>query len=102
MDINLQTLKKYSKKLTKKVDAAISYVPLGDSAIKLYLFLCEAKRPSTSLENEKSDYEKLTRSMHDCFNSFIIFFSKNSKGISSNLIELFSKLAIYGLHIHGN
>lgn len=91
-------LKKFSKKLTKKVDAAISFSPFGDNEIKLYLFICEAKKPNNNL----NDYEKLVRTLHDCFNSLVIYFCKKSKGLTTKLIKLFKKLVLFGLHIYGN
>jgi len=39
--------------------------------------------------------------MHDCYNSWIIYYSKKSRTITEKLSKLFQKLIIYGLHIHG-
>lgn len=45
-NIDMSKLKD-NKNLAKKVDVAISYSP-SDSEIKLYLLLCEAKKPNTN------------------------------------------------------
>ncbi|GET03380.1 hypothetical protein RCL_jg16234.t1 [Rhizophagus clarus] len=57
----LNSLKNISKSVTKKVDAAISYSPFEseDEGVKLYFFLCEAKKPNTPDELEIKDYDKL-------------------------------------------
>ena len=92
-DFNDNTsLKSISKKIIKKVDAAISYTPFNseDIEIKLYLFLCEAKKPHTTLDLEIKDYDKLVRLLHDCFNSIIIYYSKKAKYITKTLRALFS------------
>ena len=103
VNTELHNLKIISKSITKKVDAAISYTPFDseETEIKLYLFLYEAKKPNTTYELENKDYDKLVRLLHDCFNSFIIYYSKKAKYITQTLRELFSKIFLYGLHIHG-
>lgn len=99
----LNSLKNISKSITKKVDAAISYSPFEseDGDIKLYFFLYEAKKPNTPDELEIKDYDKLVRLLHDCFNSLLIYYSKMAKFITKTLRELFNKILLYGLHIHG-
>ncbi|RGB25429.1 hypothetical protein C1646_771744 [Rhizophagus diaphanus] len=98
----LNSLKNISKSVTKKVDAAISYSPFEseDGDVKLYFFLCEAKKPNTPDELEIKDYDKLVRLLHDCFNSLLIYYSKMAKFIIKTLRELFYKILLYGLHIH--
>lgn len=47
----------------RKVDVAVSLVPLlddnDDKDFKLYLFICEAKKPN--FEQHNQDYDKLLR-----------------------------------------
>jgi hypothetical protein len=84
------------------VDGAISYCPDNnniDKDFKLYLLICEAKKPDVTNDN---DYDKLIRSMHDSYNSMIIYFSKKAGYITEDLKSLFQKILIYGLHIYGN
>jgi hypothetical protein len=82
------------------VDGAISFRPVNnfDKDFKLYVFICEAKTPGCIYNN---DYAKLIRSVHDSYNSIIIYYSKKAGKITKDLIDLFQKLLIYGLHIHG-
>jgi hypothetical protein len=96
--------KNISKKIVKKVDAAISYSPIDseDPEFKVYLLLCEAKKPDATIKMENKDYDKLVRLIHDCFNSFIIYYSKKAKYITKTLRELFNEFCMFGLHIHGN
>lgn len=97
-NINFEKLKNFCKRFSKKVDAAVSFCPSQD--IKLYFFLCEAKKPTYLLENK--DYDKLIRLMHDSRNSIIIYYSKRAKYLTRELTEKFKKIVIYGLHIYGN
>lgn len=66
------------------MDAAISYSPEKteefDKEIKLYLFICEVEKPD--FKHCNNDYDKLIRSMHDCYNSLIIYFSKKARLVS--------------------
>jgi hypothetical protein len=102
-NIGINNLKKFCKKFVRKVDAAISFSPEVteevDKDFKLYIFLCEAKKPD--LEHCDNDYGKLVRLMHGCYNSWIIYYSKKAKIITKKLVYLFQNLIIYGLHIHG-
>ena len=98
-NINLEKLKCFCKKFTKKVNAAISYYPGSDKDIKLYFFLCKAKKPNYCYDDE--DYDKLIRLMHDSWNSIIIYYTKKAKYLTKKLINKFSEIVIYGLHIYG-
>ena len=87
-----------NKKLAKKVDGAISYSPNCDEDLLLYLLICEEKKPDY-IGND--DYDKLTRCMNDCWNSWIIFYCKKAEQLSKKLIEQLKKIKIFGLHIYG-
>jgi hypothetical protein len=93
--------KNLCKKYVRKVDAAITFCPESnniDKDFKLYLLICEAKTPDCIYNN---DYDKLIRSMHDSYNSIIIYYSRKAEKITKDLIDLFQKVLIYGIQIHG-
>ena len=93
-DEKLDTI--FNRKLTKKSDMAISYIPEEKNDLRLYLLVCEAKRPG----EKNSDYEKLLKMMRDCYNSWILYYSKLSANILED-IKLFKNIQVYGLHIYG-
>jgi hypothetical protein len=98
---NLEADNLLDKRLTRKVDCAISFTPGEgfDKDFKLYVFLCEAKKPS--FEHQNNDYDKLIRLMHDSYNSILIYFSKKARLTTKKLIDLFQEIIIVGLHIRG-
>ncbi|CAG8660942.1 19141_t:CDS:2, partial [Dentiscutata erythropus] len=91
------------KKYRKKVDIAISYrvenvINNSDRVHYGYFYpiLGEAKLPNINGDN---DYNKLSRALNDNFNTIINHYSKKVKGISNNLLDLFSDIKLGGIYI---
>ncbi|CAG8839249.1 36709_t:CDS:2, partial [Gigaspora margarita] len=77
---------------SRKVDTAVTYFPETD--VKLYLLICEAKRPYIS---QRGDYNKLCRMLNDAVNSFILYWVKKCKMVTDELKKLFSEMRWIGL-----
>ncbi|RIB18252.1 hypothetical protein C2G38_2245901 [Gigaspora rosea] len=89
------------KKYRKKVDIAISYrvenmINDRDQYGYFYPILGEAKLSNISAD---SDYNKLSRALNDNYNTIINYYSKKVKGITDNLVDLFSNIRLGGIHV---
>ncbi|CAG8622790.1 15706_t:CDS:10, partial [Dentiscutata erythropus] len=89
------------KKYCKKVDITISYrvENMINNRVQygyFYPILGEAKFPNINGDN---NYNKLSRALNDNFNIIINYYSKKVKGISDDLLDLFSDIKLGKIHV---